>query len=125
MFFKKSDVPAPTRLEVGFSLDGNKTHTFALEWKLDSSRKTIRYTVEFSIDKRTFHAVPSELCAFRGKRVDISFSEFVRHLTEKKIDITKHRHLYWRLTAEFHDTEGKSFGRSRSNVAVFEMPELG
>ena len=124
MFFTKSDIPSPTQLEVGFSLDANKVHTFALVWKLDSSRKTIRYAVEFSVNKRTFYAVPDELCAFRGKRVDIPFAEVVRLMSEQKLDITKHRYIYWRLTAEFHDTEGKSFGQSKSGIAEFEMPEL-
>ncbi len=126
MFFsKKSDLPAPTNLNVGFSLDQRREHSFAIVWKLDSSRKTIRYVIEFSVDKKKFHAVPPELCSFHDKRADIPFSKFVQLMNEKKLDITKHRYIYWRVVAEFHDTAGKSFGTVSSDVAYFEMPALG
>ncbi len=128
MFFsKKSDIPAPSQLDVGFSLDPSGTHTFALVWKLDSTRKTIRYSVEFSVDKKSFVAVPPESCSIATpptRRADVPFAEWVRLMEEKKLDVKKCRYVYWRLHAEFHDTSGKVFGTSTSNVACFEMPVI-
>ncbi|MDR0870953.1 MAG: hypothetical protein LBN39_09190 [Planctomycetaceae bacterium] len=129
-----SDIPAPQNLEVGFSLTKDGTHTFALEWKMNSSRKTIRYSAEFSVDKRTFFPVPPELCRIQPPptcRIDIPFSDFVKLFQEqtdakgKKLDIRGHRYIYWQLTAVFHDTaDEKVFGQSKSSIAYFEMPVL-
>ncbi len=128
-----SDIPTPKKLDVGFSFDKNGVHTFALGWQLDSTRKTIRHHVEFSVDKRNFHRIPQECCEFAeppARRVDVPFSEFVQFMRTctdgkgKPLNIQNHRYLYWRVIAEFHDTAGKIFGHSTSNVAAFEMPEL-
>lgn len=124
-----SDIPAPKKLRVGFSFDKDNTHTFALGWEIDSVRKTIRYVLEYSTDKKSFHVVPAEICRFsdREKRIDVPFSDFCEFLAglTPSLDIRNHRYLYWRLTAEFHDSSGeKVFGRATSNVAVFEMPPL-
>ncbi len=128
-----TDIPAPKKLDVGFSFDKTGTHTFALGWQLDSTRKTIRYDVEFSVDKRHFHRVPAELCAFAEpptRRVDVPFSDFVKFMQTckdshgKPLNLQNNRYIYWRVIAEFHDTAGKVFDHSTSNVAVFEMPEL-
>ncbi len=122
-----SDIPTPTKLDVGFSFDQNGTHTFALGWQLNSTRKTIRHHVEFSVDKRNYHRIPAEICIFTEppmRRVDVPFAEFVKFMQTCKLNIQKHRYIYWRVLAEFHDTAGKIFGHSTSNVAVFEMPEL-
>ncbi|GHT17631.1 hypothetical protein FACS1894189_3900 [Planctomycetales bacterium] len=122
------DIPAPKNLRVGFSFDKNKTHTFAFGWDFETTRKTIRYLVEFSVDKRKFYPIPVEDCTFAEppeRRVDIPFSRCVELMKNNNLDITKHRYIYWRLTAEFHDTAGtKVFGQSHSNIAYFEMPPL-
>ncbi|MDR2756029.1 MAG: hypothetical protein LBC20_10005 [Planctomycetaceae bacterium] len=122
------DIPAPKNLRVGFSLDKNNTHTFALGWEFETTRKTIRYMLEFSVDKRKYHTIPAELCTFTEppeRRVDIPFAKFVELMQSVQLDIRKYRYIYWRLTAEFHDTTGtKNFGQSHSNIACFEMPPL-
>jgi hypothetical protein len=122
------DIPAPKNLQVGFSFDKDNVHTFALGWDFETTRKTIRYIVEFSVDKRKFFAVPDELCTFSeppARRVDIPFSKFVEWMQRIQLDIKKHHYLYWRLVAEFHDSTGtKNFGQSHSNITYFEMPPL-
>lgn len=124
-----SDIPSPKKLRVGFSFDKDNTHTFAFGWEIDSVRKTIRYVLECSTDKKNFHAIPAGICRFADgdKRIDVPFSDFCKFLNDLNppTDIRNHRYLYWRLTAEFHDSSGeKIFCRSTSNVAVFEMPPL-
>jgi hypothetical protein len=122
------DIPAPKNLRVGFSFDKNNVHTFALGWEFETTRKTIRYVVEFSIDKRKFFPVSAELCTFAEppeRRVDIPFAKFAELMQHVGQDIRKYRYIYWRLTAEFHDSAGtKIFGQSQSNIAYFEMPPL-
>ncbi len=120
-----SDIPAPKNLHVGFAFDQSGTHTFALGWELDSTRKTIRYFLEFSVDKKRYVAVPPELCTFQSRRVDVPFSDVVRLMQDNAIEIRTQRTIFWRLIAEYHDTSGeKVFGRSTSNVTYFEMPLL-
>lgn len=128
-----SDMPAPQHVEVGFAFTDDHVHSFALVWEMDSTRKTIRYSVEFSVDKKKFFPIPPELCRILPPpecRIDIPFSHFVKLFQSqtgakgKTLDIRDYRYIYWRLTAEFHDTAGNVFGHSQSSAVYFEMPAL-
>ena len=123
------DLPVPQNFRVGFSFDKQGTHTFAFGWEIDSPQKVLRYLVEFSIDQKMYYRVPGEMCQFAElpeKRIDIPFSAFVGFLQACRdgrgalLDMRNHRHIYWRLIAEFHDVAG----HSSSDVVSFEMPPL-